>query len=137
MAALGWMTALLAAGLAGLTVVRLRAHAELVARACHELRSPLTAAGLAVHALGAEVAGASRPLAALELELRRAALALDDLAAARDGGRAGDVAEVLEAHEVVESVVASWSAVADALGTELLVEPVPPGLFVRGDRLRL
>src|SRR5436305_1425431 len=52
MAALGWMTALLAAGLAALTVMRLRAHAELVARACHELRSPLTAAGLAVHALG-------------------------------------------------------------------------------------
>jgi signal transduction histidine kinase len=131
------MLALLAAGLAALAVVRLRAHAELVARACHELRSPLTAAGLAVHALGEEVAGASRPLAALELELRRAGLALDDLAAARDGGRAGDVAEVLEAHEVVECVVASWSAVAHALGTELLVEPVPPGLFVRGDRLRL
>jgi signal transduction histidine kinase len=137
MAAAGWTLALLAVGLAALTVVRLRAHAELVARACHELRSPLTAAGLAVHALGDEVAGASRPLAVLELELRRAGLALDDLAAAREGGRAGDLAEVLETHEVVETVVASWSQVALGLGTELVVEPVPLGLFVRGDRLRL
>jgi signal transduction histidine kinase len=137
MAALAWMVALTSGGLAALSVVRLRAHAELVARACHELRSPLTAAGLAVHALGAEVAAASRPLAVLELELRRAALALDDLAAAREGARAGDLAEVIEAHEVVEAVVLAWSAVAEGLGTELLVEPVPPGLFLRGDRLRL
>jgi signal transduction histidine kinase len=137
MVAAGWGLALLAAGLAALTAVRLRAHAELVARACHELRAPLTAAGLAVHALGDEVAGASRPLASLELELRRAGLALDDLAAAREGGRAGEIAEVLEAHEVVECVAASWSEVAVALGTELRLEPVPPGLFLRGDRLRL
>ena len=137
MAAFGWMLALTAAGLAGLSVLRLRAQAELVARACHELRSPLTAAGLAVHALGAEVAGASRPLAALELELRRAGLALDDLAAARERGRAEELLEVLEAHELVECVVLSWSAVAEGLETELHVEPVPPGLFVRGDRLRL
>src|SRR3954469_16491223 len=133
----GWMLALTALGLAALTVLRLRAHAELVARACHELRAPLTAAGLAVHALGDEVAGASRPLAVLELELRRAALALDDLAAAREGGRAAEIAEVFEAHEVVETVLMSWSALADGLETELRVEPVPPGLFVRGDRLRL
>src|SRR3954471_12252310 len=106
------MLALLGSGLAAMAVVRLRAQAELVARACHELRAPLTAAGLAVHALGAEVAGASRPLAALELRLRRAALALDDLAAAREGGRASEIAEVIEAHEVVETVLMSWSAVA-------------------------
>ena len=137
MAAFGWMLALAAAGLAGWSLVRLRAQAELVARACHELRSPLTAAGLAVHALGAEVAGASRPLAALELELRRAGLALDDLAAARERGRAEELFEVIEAHEVVETVVMSWSAVAAGLESELQVEPVPPGLFLRGDRLRL
>jgi signal transduction histidine kinase len=45
--------------------------------------------------------------------------------------------QVLEAHEVVETVVMSWSAVAAGLETVLDVEPVPPGLFLRADRLRL
>ena len=133
----GWALALVCAGLAALVLGRLRAREELVARACHELRSPLTAARLAVHALGSGTAAAPRPLAVLELELRRAALALDDLAAAREGARAGDLAEVLEAHEVVEAVVDSWRPVARGLGVELDVDPVPGGLFVRGDRLRV
>jgi signal transduction histidine kinase len=133
----GWAFALVCAALAALVLARLRAREELVARACHELRSPLTAARMAVHALASGAAAAPRPLAMLDLELRRAALALDDLAAARDGTRADDLAEVLEAHEVVQSVAESWSPVAGGLGVELSVEPVPPGLFVRGDRLRL
>jgi signal transduction histidine kinase len=137
MAAAGWTLALIAWVLTVVAVRRLRGREELVARACHELRSPLTAARLAVEALGAEPPSGPRPLAVLDLELRRAALALDDLAAAREGARGGDLAEVLEAHEVVEAVVASWTPVARGLGTELRVEPVPPGLFLRGDRLRL
>src|SRR2546423_9163989 len=137
MTAGGWALALACAALAALVLARLRAREELVAGACHELRWRLTAARLAVHALGSGTAAAPRPLAVLELELRRAALALDDLAAAGDGARAGDLAEVLEAHEVVEAVADSWRPVARGLGVELDVEPVPPGLFVRGDRLRL
>jgi len=49
----GWVAALVALGFAAAVRVRLRSREELVARACHELRSPLTAARLAVHALGA------------------------------------------------------------------------------------
>src|SRR4051794_3911257 len=110
----GWALAFACAGLAALVLVRARSREELVARACHELRSPLTAARLAVHSLG-EVA-APRSLAVLDLELRRAALALDDLAAARDGARGRDVAELLEAHEVVQAVAESFLPVARGLG---------------------
>ena len=134
--ALGWILAFACAGLAALLAVRLRAHQELVARACHELRSPLTAARMVVHGLGAAT-DAPRPLAVLDLELRRAALALDDLAAAREGARAEDLAEVLQAQELVQSVHDSWAPVARGLGVELRVEPVPPGLLLRGDGLRL
>jgi signal transduction histidine kinase len=62
---------------------------------------------------------------------------LEDLAAARDGGRARDLAEVLEAHELVQAVAESWRPVARAMGVELDVAPVAPGLLLRGDRLRL
>src|SRR5436309_14299348 len=133
----GWVAAPVAIGYAVGVLGRLRAREELVARACHELRSPLTAARLAVHALGAPDLATARPLAVLDLELRRAGLALDDLLAARNGGRAGDLAELLEAHEVVQAVAESFLPVARGLGVELRVEPVPPGLFVHGDRLRL
>jgi len=134
---MAWGLALLAMGLAALSIVRLRAREELVARACHELRSPLTAARLAVHALGEQALGTPRPLAMLDLELRRAGLALDDLDAAREGRRARDRAEILEAHELVEAVLASWTPFARASGARLGVEPIARGLALRGDRLRL
>src|SRR5439155_9624312 len=50
---------------------------------------------------------------------------------------ATDAAELLEAHEVVQAVAESFLPVARGLGVELRVEPVPPGLSVHGDRLRL
>src|SRR3954468_13767070 len=134
--ATGWTVAFACAALAALALARLREREELVARGCRELRSPLTAARLAVHALGTGAA-APRPVAVIDLELRRAGLALEDLAAAREGGRARELAEVLEAHELVEAVAESWRPVARAMGVELDVGPVAPGLLVRGDRLRL
>ena len=86
-AAGGWLAALGAATAARLVLAR---RMELVARACHELRGPLTAARLAVH-LAAGQPGAPRgPLEAIDLELGRARLALADLSAARQGGRAAD-----------------------------------------------
>ena len=135
--AAGWGLAFVAAGWALAALGRLRSREELVARACHELRTPLTAARMALHALGSSDAGQVRPLAILDLELRRAGLALDDLAAARSGRRARDLAEVFEIHDVVQAVAESWAGLARELGVELRIGPVPPGLFVRGDRLRL
>jgi signal transduction histidine kinase len=79
----GWLLAVVA-GLS-LAVVRraLGARTEMVARACHELRGPLTAVrlGLALSTRAGSMAPAH--LRAIDLELDRAALALDDLAALR------------------------------------------------------
>src|SRR4051794_4677159 len=118
----GWMTALA-------LLTRARARAELVARACHELRSPLTAARLALEA--------ERGPGAVELQLRRAGLALDDLNSARRGRRAEALVEIVEVGEVLEGVRASWGPVADRLGAQLDVAGPEASCFVRADRLRL
>ena len=69
---------------------RARRAMEAVARACHELRGPITAArlGLELAARSAELSPAR--LRAIELELGRAALALDDLSGDR-GARTAPV----------------------------------------------
>ena len=86
-AAAGWLAALAALA----TVAALRAatarRMALVAEAAHELRGPLSAALLGLHGVVADAAGARR-VAAVELELRRAGLALEDLDAAPRGRRA-------------------------------------------------
>jgi signal transduction histidine kinase len=118
----GWLAAL------GL-IARLRARDELMARACHELRSPLTAARLAVETGCAP--------GVVELELRRVGRAVDDLGAARRGRRAAELVEPVEAGELLGSVRAAWEPVADGLGRDLEVTPPPGPCFVRADRLRL
>ncbi|HEX6390127.1 MAG TPA: hypothetical protein VFZ89_11780, partial [Solirubrobacteraceae bacterium] len=81
----GWALATCAALLLLGARRRDAARRERIARACHELRGPLHAAGLALHG-----AGGSRRVAAAREELRRAALALADLDAAPLGERAAD-----------------------------------------------
>ena len=80
----GWLSAVLAV-LIGVQARRSRgATMEAVARVCHELRGPVTAARLGLQ-LGARTAELSPArLRAIDLELGRAALALDDL---REVGR--------------------------------------------------
>jgi signal transduction histidine kinase len=79
----GWLLALVA----GLSLVLARrslgARTEMIARACHEVRGPLTAVrlGLALSTRAGPMAPAR--LRAIDLELDRAALALEDLAALR------------------------------------------------------
>ena len=109
----------------------LRRRRELVARAVHELRGPLTAAGLAASA------GAAAP--AIERELRRAALTLDDLVAAGAGRRAAHRRVPVDVGELLAHQEATWRLVAPAYGCELTVAPAPGGArpVVRGDRLRL
>src|SRR3954453_1419876 len=110
-------------------LARLRAREELVARACHELRSPLTAARLALEA--------GRAPATVELLLRRVGRSIDDLSAARRGRRAAELVEPVEAGELLDAVRASWGPVAHGLGRPLQVEDLSPPCFVRADRLRL
>jgi len=135
----GWSVALAALALALAWRQRLARRMELVARACHELRGPLTAARLGIHlASRPEVrTGSAPPLSAVELELRRAGLALEDLAAARHGARAADRPEAFDLGELLRQAAAAWRPVAEAAGGVLRLEAPDGAALVRGDRLRL
>lgn len=121
--ALGW-------GMALHLRVELGRRAVRTARACHEVRGPLTAAGLALHAAGRRGAAAGSPvLGAVEGELARAARAVEDLL------RAG--APVREPVDLVALIAArgpAWEALAGRI-----VLRVPDGgpVWVRGDATRL
>ena len=129
----GWAAAVIALVAAGLLRVRLIRRVALVAEAAHELRGPLTAAGLALHGAG----GDPGRLAAAELELRRAGLALDDLVGAPRGRRATATLQHVDVRAVAGEVVAATRPMAARFGAMVRLE-VPPGpAGVRADRLRL
>jgi signal transduction histidine kinase len=117
--------------------VELLRRRELVARACHELRGPLAAATLALHAVSRHADLPVRRIGAIELELRRAGMALDDLAAARSGRQITDRDEPVDVCDLLAWQIDTWTAVARAYGCEVrLIEPVGV-VLVRGDRVRL
>jgi signal transduction histidine kinase len=134
----GWAAA--ACGAAGAGVAAAFAHRALsvrsqrIARACHELRGPITAARLGLE-LGVR-RGALSParLKALDQELARAALAIDDLAAS--GGLPGRWEE-LDLHGLLRDSVEAWRGTADARGASLRLSWGGPPGFVRADRVRL
>jgi DNA-binding response OmpR family regulator len=132
-----WLLAAVGLGLGAFYRFELRRRRELVARACHELRGPLTAAHLALHS-GARHGEAPRGhLAAIDRELDRAAVALDDLAAARHGRRAPDRDEPVDVGDLLAYQAITWRMVAGVFGCRVeLVEP-RSGAIVRGDRVRL
>jgi signal transduction histidine kinase len=136
-----WAVAAASTGIAALAWRELRRGRELVARACHELRGPLTAAHLALHAAsrgpGVAGAGAAARLAAIEMELRRAGRALDDLAAARGGGRAPDRDEIVDVADLLAHQASTWEAVAPVFGCRLALGAPDGAALVRGDRVRL
>jgi DNA-binding response OmpR family regulator len=132
-----WLLAAVAIVVAAVGRLELRRRRELVARACHELRGPLTAAHLALHAGARHGDAPPQRLAAIDLELKRAGVALDDLAAARHGRRAPDRDEPVDVGDLLAYQAATWRIVAGVFGCRLeLVEP-GRGAIVRGDRLRL
>jgi signal transduction histidine kinase len=110
---------------------------EAVARACHELRGPLTAArlGLEMSARTGELSKAR--LEAIDLELRQAALALDDLASARTAASARGPGEDVDIAELLASSVEAGRASAAARGVELQMQWSDLPVRVWGDRLRL
>ncbi len=124
-------------GAALLCCWELRRRRELVARACHELRGPLTALRLCLATMERRAEAPAERLAALELELRRAGLALDDFAAARSGRRTADRDEAVEVDELLEEQLDTWEVVAGAFNSTLTLGTPLPGAYVRGDRLRL
>lgn len=142
----GWV----AAGLAGALAVNVRRaygdRMEAVARACHELRGPLTAARLGL----ATPAGQERPspgrLRAIDTELGRAALALDDLSGAGGGAQRLWRLDRVDVRELVADCAEAWRAAASAAGSAISVggsgaeASVGGGgaeAAVWGDRLRL
>ena len=129
----GWPVALCAGW--GATALRLRLwrHAELVADAGHELRGPLCAARLGLHGLDDESGRAE----AVDLELRRAALALDDLVAAGRGGRAVERASLVDVGALLDDGAEAWQPVAREFGAALVVEPLRGRALVRADPVRL
>jgi signal transduction histidine kinase len=137
LAALGWTIAVLGLVEAWVAGRRRARCAELVARACHELRGPLHAAGLGLHA-AARDAGPGQPrLAAVGAELDRARLALADLAAAPSGRTAIDTPGPVELATLLAAQVASWAPVAAAEGRRVVLrEPAAP-VLVHGEALRL
>lgn len=130
-AASGWV---LAAVLA-FVVVRLRARLELVARAEHELRGPLTAFSLAVESAGRSPSG-RRLAAVLESELARARAGLTDLTAARTGRRARPLREPLRVERLLRSSAAGWEPAARVAGRRVLVRSTAGEAVVHGDRTR-
>ncbi len=103
-----------------------RRRVVLAARAQHEVRGPLAVARLALEDLER-----SARVTAIDLELRRAALALDDLA----GGSRGRRPEVVDLGRLVADAAPAWRALAEQHGGRLVVDPARAR--VSGDALRL
>ncbi len=121
----GWAAMLLLCALH----VRVRRRLVLVARASHELRGPLCAARLGLDTLAGEPAR----VAAIDLELRRAARALDDLAAAPSGTRVPARRELVDLRALIAAHAPAWQALARAHTAELRLEVVteaPPGALL-------
>ncbi len=136
-ALLGWIAAMVAGAVAAALWRELDRRAELVARALHEVRRPLTAARLGLHGLGAGDPRAERRGLAVDHELRRVAFALEDLDLAREGAVAPEKVEPIELSELLTEAAVAWKPVARAFGAE--VQVLTPGrvAMLRGDRTRL
>ena len=133
----GWALAFAALAAGAVIAHELSRRMELVARACHELRGPLTSARLGLHLLTRRDEATRPRLSAIDLELRRAGLALDDLHAARLGRRARDRDEQVGVGELLSEAAAAWRPVALAAGENLRIDWRGGPAIVRGDRLRL
>jgi signal transduction histidine kinase len=96
------------------------------ARAQHEVRGPLAIARLALGGLER-----TARVEAIDLELRRAALALDDLTGPGRARRR----EVVDIGRLIADAAPAWRALAARHGGTLTVEP--GGACVTGDPLRL
>ncbi|HYV14694.1 MAG TPA: HAMP domain-containing sensor histidine kinase [Conexibacter sp.] len=130
----GWVAALAAAAAGRLLLAR---RMELVARACHELRGPLTAARLALQLAAGRPGVPHVPLEAVDLELGRAGRALDDLSAARRGTRPAARSQTFEVGALLAEVAEAQRGRAWARGARVRLEAPRSRAHVCGDRVRL
>ncbi len=133
----GWVAAGIVTAMWLVVQHALDARMEAVARACHELRGPITAArlGLELGSRGGALSAAQ--LAAIHSELRRATLALDDLAHAPEARQAPREIEAVDLDGLLRGSVRAWRPVAAEAGVELELECSEVLPCVRGDSLRL
>ncbi len=115
---------------------RLAWRLELVARAEHELRGPVSALLLAVEALGRRPEQRRRA-AALESHLDRLRLGLADLEAARSGRRAGARPAEVSVEGVARAVAEGWEPAARERGGEITFEWQAGPVIAHTDRARL
>ena len=143
MAVGGWLAAAVAVSVA-VWAWRMRAVSmEAVVRACHELRGPITASRLGLELESRTAERSPERLRAIDLELDRAALALDDLARAR--GRVGHLRALgqraarvpFELAALLADVVEASRAAAGERGVELELSSLPSRGLIAGDRLRI
>lgn len=133
----GWAFALFSVAVALLAEQRRARRLEAVARAAHELRGPVTAARLGV-GLGVRRGGLADPgLRAVELELERASLALEDFAASVGGRQTERLFEDVDVAALLAGCAEAWRPAATARGGGIDVSWPPGAAVVRGDRLRL
>jgi signal transduction histidine kinase len=130
---IGWALLLAAVLLVAMLQARLRRGEARVARAAHELRGPIGAARLALAAMERRGEIPAARAAGLDVELRRAGVALEDLAGHATALREEPIAVA----ELLQEQLAVWHLVARALGAELVLGSVLPGVHVLGDRVRL
>jgi hypothetical protein len=133
----GWIAAgvLTALWLAAQRV--LDARMEAVARACHELRGPIGAARLGLELASRAGSLSAEQLRAIDSELGRATLALEDLAAAAEGRNPRWEAGAVDLESLLAETVAAWTPSAAAAGIELRMCWTGGTSPVRADRLRL
>jgi signal transduction histidine kinase len=139
----GWALALSGWGAFTITRVHVVRRAEAIARTCHELRGPLTAARLGVELSGPSGQLSKDRLRAIELELARATLAVEDLsriAGCRRGRRewlSRDPEGTIDVVRLLADSVEAWRPAAAARGVELRLVGSDVRPFVRGSQLRL
>jgi len=109
-----------------LGVLWVRRRDAAAARARHEVRGPLAIARVALGGLER-----SARIEAIDLELRRAAMALDDLDGAHRRGDAG----MVDVGRLLSDAAPAWTALAEERGVALVVEPA--SACVGGEPLRL
>jgi signal transduction histidine kinase len=137
LALVGWGLAVVALAVAAGAELRRSRRLETVARAAHELRGPITAALLGV-GLGLRRGGlAASPLRAVELELERAALALEDFASAARGSPIEQRFHDVDLAALLANCAEAWRPAARARGGGIGVSSPGGAAVVNGDRLRL
>jgi signal transduction histidine kinase len=134
---LGWILAIAMAARALIAWRTEGGRRAAVARVCHELRGPLTAARLGLELEARSGASSSERMRAIELELGRAALALDDLASSRAAPRRGPPRDAVDFRQLLAESVEACQPSAEADGCRLSMHWTGGRAVVAGHRLRL